>query len=150
MQAWLKAKGNHRHQERLAAILYSCLVQELLDCTLDVLQWPECPWLWVCVEVLCSILLLYEGVADSEAVDGNFVSDVSLLLAQVNDTIVLLVFQAAIIARMASLDTAEGKAWEKVHNKLIELCQETSTLTLDMVQQVVKLAENHLVHINTQ
>eukprot|EP00961_Rhodomonas_salina_P004869 66204-Rhodomonas_salina.1 len=55
--------------------------------------------------------------------------------------------QAAIISRMASLNTAEGKAWEKVHNKLIELRQETSTLTLEMVQQVVKLAENHLARI---
>eukprot|EP00961_Rhodomonas_salina_P216878 2929972-Rhodomonas_salina.1 len=43
--------------------------------------------------------------------------------------------QAAIIARMALLDTPEGKAWDKAHNKLIELRQETSTLTLDMVQQ---------------
>eukprot|EP00961_Rhodomonas_salina_P028197 380959-Rhodomonas_salina.1 len=49
---------------------------------------------------------------------------------------------------MASLNTAEGKAWEKEH-KLIELRQETSTLTLDMVQQVVKLVENHLACINT-
>eukprot|EP00961_Rhodomonas_salina_P227559 3076492-Rhodomonas_salina.1 len=40
--------------------------------------------------------------------------------------------QAAIIAHMASLDTPEGKAWDKKHNKLIELRQETSTLTLDM------------------
>eukprot|EP00961_Rhodomonas_salina_P152433 2051735-Rhodomonas_salina.1 len=43
--------------------------------------------------------------------------------------------QAAIIARMVTLNTVEGKAWEKAHNKLIELHQETSTLTLDMVQQ---------------
>eukprot|EP00961_Rhodomonas_salina_P246024 3324282-Rhodomonas_salina.1 len=57
--------------------------------------------------------------------------------------------QAAIIALMASMNSAEGKAWEKAHNKLIELRQETSTLTLDMVQQVVKLAENHLVHIGS-
>eukprot|EP00961_Rhodomonas_salina_P117319 1579339-Rhodomonas_salina.1 len=58
--------------------------------------------------------------------------------------------QAAIISRMASLNTAEGKAWEKEHNKLIELHQETSTLTLEMVQQVVKLAENHLALIKLQ
>eukprot|EP00961_Rhodomonas_salina_P243646 3292502-Rhodomonas_salina.1 len=172
--AWLKAKGNNRQQERLAAILHSHRVQELLDGTLDVLQWPERPWLWVSVEL---ILLLYEGVA--EAVDGNFVSNVSCLLAHVNDTTVLSVHeadqnmerlllplkqnfttlgnflnymlacvQAAIIERMASLDTPEGKAWDKEHNKLIKLHQETSTLTLDMVQQVVKLAENHLTCIN--
>eukprot|EP00961_Rhodomonas_salina_P234172 3164671-Rhodomonas_salina.3 len=55
--------------------------------------------------------------------------------------------QAAIISCMASLNTAEGKAWEKAHNKLIELSQETSTLTLEMVQQVVKLAEHHLTRI---
>eukprot|EP00961_Rhodomonas_salina_P276808 3740424-Rhodomonas_salina.1 len=50
---------------------------------------------------------------------------------------------------MESLNTAEGKAWEKAHNKLIKLSQETSTLTLDMVQQVVKLAENHLASIDS-
>eukprot|EP00961_Rhodomonas_salina_P149343 2010095-Rhodomonas_salina.1 len=57
--------------------------------------------------------------------------------------------QAAIIARMATLNTVEGKAWEKAHNKLIELSQETSNLTLDMVQQVVKLAENHFASIES-
>eukprot|EP00961_Rhodomonas_salina_P270535 3655484-Rhodomonas_salina.1 len=83
--AWLKAKGNKLlQQELLAAILYSRRVQDLLDGTLDVAKWAECPWLWVSVEVFCRILLLYEGVA--EAVDGNFVSDVSRLLAQANDT----------------------------------------------------------------
>eukprot|EP00961_Rhodomonas_salina_P209876 2833960-Rhodomonas_salina.1 len=85
-RAWLKAKGNNRQQERLSAILYSRCVQDLLDGTLDVAKWAECLWLWVGVKVFCSILLLYEGVA--EAVDGNFVSDVSSLLAQVNDTTV--------------------------------------------------------------
>eukprot|EP00961_Rhodomonas_salina_P234171 3164671-Rhodomonas_salina.2 len=30
-RAWLKAKGNNRQQERLAAILYSHSVQDLLD-----------------------------------------------------------------------------------------------------------------------
>eukprot|EP00961_Rhodomonas_salina_P119440 1607102-Rhodomonas_salina.1 len=45
---------------------------------------------------------------------------------------------------------AEGKAWEKEHNKLIELRQETSKLTLDMVQQVVKLVENHLALMDSR
>eukprot|EP00961_Rhodomonas_salina_P057393 771575-Rhodomonas_salina.3 len=44
--SWLKAKGNNSQQERLAAILYSCRVQDLLDGTLDVAKWAECPWLW--------------------------------------------------------------------------------------------------------
>eukprot|EP00961_Rhodomonas_salina_P160550 2161504-Rhodomonas_salina.1 len=86
------AKRNNQQQECLSAILYSRCVQDLLDGTLDVAKWAESPWLWVGVEVVCSILLLYEGVA--EAVDGNFVSDVSRLLAQVNDTTVLSVHEA--------------------------------------------------------
>eukprot|EP00961_Rhodomonas_salina_P065345 878898-Rhodomonas_salina.4 len=40
----------------------------------------------------------------------------------------------------------EGKAWG---GGRVRLCQETSSLTLDMVQQVVKLAENHLACIKS-
>eukprot|EP00961_Rhodomonas_salina_P116783 1571697-Rhodomonas_salina.1 len=49
-RAWLKAKGNNRQQELLTAILYSSSVQDLLDGTLYVAKWAECPWLWVGVE----------------------------------------------------------------------------------------------------
>ena len=178
--AWIKPKGNNRQQERLRGILYSRRVQDLLDGSgMDLSKWPTQPWLWVAVEVLSRILLLYEGVA--EAVDGNFIADVARLLKQTNDPSVLSVHeadqnmerlllplkqnfttlvdflnymracvQAEIIARMATLDSPEGKAWEKAHNKLIELRQESSTLTLEMVLQVVKLAENHLARIESR
>ena len=178
-RAWIRTKGNNRQQERLRGILFSRRVQDLLDGNLELKDWPTRPWLWVAVEVLSRILLLYEGVA--EAVDGNFIADVSRLLAQSKDPSVLSVHeadqnmerlllplkqnfttladflnymracvQAEIIARMAASNTPEGKAWEKAHNKLIELRQETSSLTLEMVLQVVKLAENHLARIESR
>ncbi len=57
---------------------------------------------------------------------------------------------AAFIVHMAQMDTAEGLAWDKAHNKLIEVLQETASLNLNVVHQVVKLAEHHLVHIELQ
>eukprot|EP00961_Rhodomonas_salina_P113580 1527856-Rhodomonas_salina.1 len=96
-RAWLKARGNNLNRpcSKRGSLLSSILVASKIffsDGTLDVAKWAECPWLWVGVEVFCCILLLYEGVA--EAVDGNFVSNVSSLLAQVNDTTVLSVHEA--------------------------------------------------------
>ena len=178
-RAWIRQKGNNRQQERLRGILFSRRVQDLLDGNLELLNWPTSPWLWVAVDVLSRILLLYEGVA--EAVDGNFIADVARLLSQTTDPSVLSVHeadqnmerlllplkqnfttladflnymracvQAEIIARMATGNTPEGKAWEKAHSKLVELRQESSSLTLDMVLQVVKLAENHLARIESR
>jgi len=53
---------------------------------------------------------------------------------------------------MAAGNSPEGKVWEKAHSKLVELRQESSSLTLDMVLrlQVVKLDENHLASIESR
>eukprot|EP00961_Rhodomonas_salina_P268521 3628839-Rhodomonas_salina.1 len=64
--------------------------------------------------------------------------------------------QAAIISRMASLNTAEGKAWEKAHNKLIELRQETLPASTNLEEQVtlqagtISTLEAQLSEISTQ